>query len=356
MILRAAALLTAAALCVTAGEKIEVQREGSAWRVTVTGSLPAQPLNRISAVGDLTVRGRRTGEIRYTVTQKVVGTDEASIWRAAEFYRARFMNGQLVFFQPASVRIEISRATQLLHISSAIGMIDAADLDGSVRADAIAGRIMVDRVGGDVEIHSNGGPAAVGTIGGSVRCYSGGGPIRAVHVSGSAYFETNGGDIRVGEVGGQVQAFTAAGGIRIDHAGAGVFADTLGGPVEISDAASVQCRSAAGAIRLNNVSGSLRAATESGSIVAEILAGHPLLDSELSTRAGDIIVWIPSNMGVTVEAECSGSQSPQPIVSDFAGLRIEPRRSSTIALGNINGGGPRLRLTGAGGRIEIRRR
>ena len=371
-----AALLSAAAWCVTAGfimqgygtawavtagsttasEKIELQREGAAWRITITGSLPPQPLSGILAVGDLTIRGSRAGGIRYTVTQRVVGADEASVRRAAEFCRARVLNGQIAFFQPAAIRVEIPVSTPFVSVSSAMGMIDAADLNGSVRADAMAGRVMLDRVSGDVEIHSNGGPASVGTIGGSVRCYSGGGPIRAVRIKGNAYFETNGGDIRLGEVGGEVRAFTAAGGIRIDRADAGVFADTLGGPIEIGGATAVQSMSAAGAIHLNNVSGSLQAVTESGGIVAELLPGGTLRDSSLSTRAGDITVWIPSNMGVTIDAECSVSQSPQPIVSDFAGLRIEQRRASTVALGKINGGGPRLRLTGVGGRIEIRRK
>jgi hypothetical protein len=351
----------AVACACAAADTISVQRIGSEgnsprWKLSITGSLPAQAITQIATMGDVTVRGKRAGGIRYTVTQDVIATDEASVRRLARFYRVQSGGGQIRFFQPGSLAIEIPRANRFLAVSSNAGTIDAADLDGSLLAEANAGRIVLDRIGGDVEIHSNGGAASLGSIGGVVRCYSAGGSIRAIRIKGRAYFETDGGDIELGEVLGELTALTAAGGIRIDRAGAGVFADTLGGLIEIGGATSVQCRNAGGAIRLTNVSGSLSAATERGSIFAQILAGRPLEDSVLSTGAGDITVWIPSNMGVTIEAETSAMAGSRPIVSDFSGLRIRTGRSTVIATGDLNGGGPRLRLTGAGGRIEIRRK
>ena len=380
--MRIFALLVLTALSSLASEQLDIRRDGTGWLVTITGSLPPQALTRIAVVGDVTVRGKRGNGIRYTITQKVIAPDEETIRSAVQLYRARAGNGILAFYQSGAVQVEVPRATRSLTVSSVGGTIDAADLDGALRADAAAGRIVLDRIAGDVEIHSNGGAASLGSIGGVVRCFSGGGSIRAIRISGPAYFETNGGDIRLGEVGGAVTALTAAGGIQIDQAGAKVFADTLGGPIsilralgmvvasssggpiDIGDAKSVQCRSASGTIRLNNVSGRLRAATERGSIVAEILAGRSLEDSVLSTGWGDITVWIPSDMGVTIEAETSGSPSRRPIVSDFSGLRIRNQRTSfgprearrVVALEEINGGGPRLRLTGSGGRIEIKRK
>ncbi|MES1260661.1 MAG: DUF4097 family beta strand repeat-containing protein [Acidobacteriota bacterium] len=373
--MRLFALLIASALVCLATEKIDIQRSGAAWKLTVTGSLPFQSISRIAVAGDLTVRGERSNDIRYTISQNVIAPDEATVRRLAVFFTAQFVNGQFLFAQPASVRIGIPRATRFLAVSSVAGTIDAADLDGSFRADAGAGNIILDRIAGDVEIHSNGGKVSLGSLGGDVRCYSGGGSIRAIRIQGQAYFETNGGDIQLGEVLGPVTALTAAGGIHIDQAGARVIADTLGGPIsilrapgmviatssggpiDIGDATSVQCRSASGAIRLSNVSGSLRAATGRGSIVAEILSGGDLEDSFLSTRSGDITVLIPSDMGVTIEAESRGSPNRQPIVSDFSSLRIRHQSSSVVvALGEINGGGPRLRLTGVGGRIQIKRK
>ncbi|MDQ1472211.1 MAG: hypothetical protein QOJ99_3691 [Bryobacterales bacterium] len=355
------ALFLAIAWTCAAAEKISVQRTGTEgdsprWKLTITASLPPQTITRIATMGDVTVRGKRSGGIRYTITQDVIAPDEASVRQLARQYRVQAGSGQIGFFQPGALSVEIPRASPFLALSSNAGTIDAADLDGSLLAGANAGTIVLDRIGGNVEIHSNGGATSLGSIGGSVRCYSGGGSIRAIKINGQAYFETEGGDIQVGEVLGAVTALTGAGGIRIDRARAGVLADTFGGLIEIGNATSVQCRNAGGAIRLTNVSGSLSAATQRGSIVAEILAGRPLEDSVLSTGAGDITVLIPSNMGVTIEAETSEMAASRPIVSDFSGLQIRARRSSVIATGNINGGGPRLRLIGAGGRIEIRRK
>lgn len=366
--------LCLAFLC-PAAEQISVQRAGTnRWKLTVSGSLPAQPIVSIAATGDLTVRGRRSGGIHYTITQDVIAEDEATVRSLARFYGPQTGNGQLFFFQPGSVLAELPRNTPLLGISSNAGAIDAADLDGSLRAYANAGKVSLDRIGGDVEIHSNGGAASLGSIGGRVQCYSGGGSIRAIRIKGSGYFETDGGDIQLGEVRGAVKALTAAGGIRIDQAGAEVFADTWGGPIsvlralgmvvanssggpiEIGSANSVQCQDAGGTIRLTDVYGSLRAATARGSIVATILAGRPLVDSFLSTGAGDITVFIPSNMGVTIEAETTETPGGRPIISDFPGLRMTARRPSAVTSGKINGGGPRLRLSASGGRIEIRRK
>lgn len=367
-------LFSLALSCLAFSDNIQLHRDGDYWQIAVTGSLPPQPVFRITAGGDLTVRGKTAKEIRYTITGRLRGGDEAAARRAAEEYRVHSIAGQLVFPQPAAVRIELPRKSSYLSLWTPGGAIDASDLDGSVRADSAAGKVTLDRIAGDAEIHSAGGATSLGSIGGVVRCFSGGGAIRAVRVRGAATFQSGGGDIQLGEIMGPLRAVTAAGGIRIERAGGTVFADTFGGPIsilqalgivvarnaggpiDIADAPSVQCQSSSGTIHLDNVSGQLRASTEHGSIVAEILAGHSLSDSFLSTRAGDITVFIPSDTGVTIRAECGGPHRAESIVSDFPGLRIEAGPAAATAEGKINGGGPVLRLIGAGGRIEIKKR
>jgi hypothetical protein len=353
--MKSALLLVLAAFACLASDNIRIERDGAGWNVAVSGSLPASSAVNVAAAGDLTVRGTGAKEIRYTMTQKLRVPDEATARLFAQTLRVRGTGGWLVFDLPAAVRLEIPRGSQYVALSSMTGAIDAADLEGSLRAEASAGKITVDRIAGDVEIHSSGGATSIGTVGGQVRCFSGGGSIRAVLIRGPSLFESEGGDIWLGRALGAVRAVTAAGAIRIDQAGAQVHADTFGGPIVVGAATSVECRSASGAIHLNNVSGALRAMTRSGSIVAEILRGHPLADSLLSTGDGDITVLVPSDTGVTVEAEVAGSRDTRSIVSGFPGLRISAAASSVVAQGKINGGGPLLRLACRGGRIEIRR-
>ncbi|MDE3197251.1 MAG: hypothetical protein KGN84_12955 [Acidobacteriota bacterium] len=373
--MRIAAILILASACSWAGsEGVQVERDGSYWKITVSGNLPAQPVRRITAGGDLVVRGRTAKQIYYVVSSRVSGGSEADARRSAEQFHALNMAGQLFFPQGASVRVEVPRRTGYLSLFSPGGSIDVSDLDGSIRVDSAAGKITIDHIRGDAEIHSSGGGTTIGSVGGVVRCYSGGGSIRAVRILGGATFQTDGGDIQLGDVQGTVHAVTAAGGIRIDHAGGPVYADTYGGPISVLEALglvvaksaggpikivgapAVRCQSASGTIRLNNVSGRLEAATERGSIIAEILSGRPLANSFLSTRAGDITVFIPSDMGVTIHAESSGAHNANAIVSDYDSLRITSTAAAAIAQGNINGGGPMLRLMDAGGRIEIRKK
>ena len=228
--------LALAISCPALSDVIRLERAGDGWNITVSGSLPPQPFFRITAGGDLTVRGKTSPEIRYAISGHLRGGDEAAARHVAEEYRVHNVAGQLFFPQPAAVRVELPRRSSYLSLWTPGGAIDAADLDGSVRADSSAGRIMLDRIGGDAEVHSAGGATMLGSIGGVVRCYSGGGAIRAVRVQGSATFQSGGGDIQLGEVMGPVRAVTAAGGIRIDHAGGTVYADTFGGPISILDA------------------------------------------------------------------------------------------------------------------------
>ncbi len=128
----------------------------------------------------------------------------------------------------------------------------------------------------------------------------------------------------------------------------------LAGPVQVGSAAGIRCDSASGGIRLSNIAGPIRVATSMGNILAS-LAGGRLSDSYLATGFGDITVLIPSNLGVTIQAEDDMADTLRRIVSDFAAL--QPRRQGTriVAEGPINGGGPLLQISGMGGTIFIKR-
>ena len=79
----------------------------------------------------------------------------------------------------------------------------------------------------------------------------------------------------------------------------------------------------------------MRVATSMGSITASLL-GSRISDSYLATGNGDITVLIPSNVGVTIQAQNSMADTVRRIVSDFSG--IQPRRQGTrvVAEGAIN--------------------
>ena len=169
---------------------------------------------------------------------------------------------------------------------------------------------------------------------------------------------TAGGNIRVDRAGSAVTAQTAGGRIEVHQAGGIVTAENSSGSIQIGDANGVRCESSAGIIRLRGASGSLRAITDAGSILAELLSGRPLQDSILSTRSGDITVFIPSNLALTVRALSEAGRAGR-IVSDFAEIPVKSvdmlQTSGLQAEGTLNGGGPVLQDSVAGGTIYLRR-
>ncbi len=176
---------------------------------------------------------------------------------------------------------------------------------------------------------------------------------------GTVHATTAGGNIRVDRADGPVFARTAAGLIQVQQASGEVTAESSGGAIQVGAANGVRCDSAAGAIWLRNVAGSLRASTSAGSILTELLAGNRIQDSTLSTNAGDITVFIASNLPLTVLARNESGSAAGRIVSDFPEIRVRPVAQAganpVIAEGSLNGGGPVLRINVIGGTIYLRR-
>ena len=103
----------------------------------------------------------------------------------------------------------------------------------------------------------------------------------------------------------------------------------------------------------------MRVSTSAGSIFASLLtaslASGRLADSLLATGNGDVTVVIPSNVGVNVRAVNAMTDNMRRIVSDFRQLQARLRGPSLVAEGAINGGGPLLQISAAGGTIFIKK-
>ena len=364
--------LAAAGATLWAGE---IRREGNYWVETDSGAEALGPARRlkISADGNLTMAGVAEDRLSYTVVRRVKARSEADARRALEGLRTRMVRqGEwAVLSIPSSesseINVHIPRRVEEVSVGLPSGSIEANDLAGVLRCSTGAGGIKADRIGGDLEARTGGGQILLGTIHGTAHCISGGGPIKGQNVRGEAFFETGGGVIELQEA-GSVRASTGAGGIRVGRSRGPVSVVTAGGPIEIGEslgrviarnqggpiqigtAAGVECETANGAIRLSNVRGEVRASTLAGSIVARLISGFS--ESFLSTTNGDIIVVIPSNVAVTVRAESEGMRR---IISEFPAIAVRYRKGAAVAEGELNGGGPILRISGAGGTIFIKK-
>ncbi len=366
-----------------------VTREGRYWVRTIHGVATALPMERfrLDTVGSVVLRGDGGDKVVYTLKGRV----RARNARAAELLLRKFevktrtQNGWvLVNVEPparavdgSELQMSVPRGLRQVWIGTLAGNVQASGLDGELQARSAAGRIGVDDIKGRAELRTGGGDIQVGSVGGSVRCYSGAGVIRVERAGGESWFETAGGEIFVHQVLGAVHAATSGGNILIDRASGTVFARTAagliqvqqadgavtaessGGAIQVNAANDVHCDSAGGAIRLRNVGGALRASTSSGSILAELLAGNRIMESTLSTNAGDITVFIASNYPVTVMARNESLGALGRIISDFPEIHVKsPGQtgfSAVVAEGALNGGGPVLHVNVIGGTIYLRR-
>ena len=381
------------ALVVTAilalAQEAPIRKEGAHWVQVLTGSVaaPADCKLKIENRGPILLQGQpSTDRITYTIKKRVRAKSEAearALLRAASVrVVSRGAAATVVLAQrrplvSAEMHIRMRPDVSLAAMESTGGDIQVYDVAGMVEAETAGGFIRMDRIGKDVSARTGGGEIHLGSVGGTLRCYSGGGNIQVGRAAGEAWLETAGGDIVVHHSGGPLHTSTAGGNIHVDRAGALVSARTAGGRIEVQQASGivladnsggsihvgsapgVRLASAGGSIRLRGSSGALRAATDVGSILAELASGLRLQDSMLSTGAGDITVYIPSNLALTVKALNESGPGGR-IVSEFAEIPVrhaaaEADRQQVEAEGALNGGGPVLRLTSASGTIYLKR-
>ncbi len=380
-------LISVAASLFCAQDSSQLTREGPYYVRTMSGPLTGRVPAQLQVVmrGNIVLRGSTGDQILYKLVQRVKARSEAEAKHLVGLVGMSKATPPLISMMTFTVipsageqvsnDLEVSVPRQVVQtvVMTQGGSVEAYDLDGSVQAIAALG-IRCDRIHGNVVGHSGGGEIRLGKIGGSVQCGSGGGSIFIDSVGGSARCETAGGEIVVNEAGGPlmlanasgnievgramstVEAHTGEGVIEVNQAGGEVIADTRGGSIQIGSAHGARCESAAGAIRVKNASGPLNVQTMMGSILAELITGARIEDSLLSANSGDVTVLIPSRLSLSVMARNDSGANPR-IQSDFSEVPVKFgfSRTPTLAEGQINGGGPLLRINVGAGIIYLKK-
>ncbi|HEX6503573.1 MAG TPA: hypothetical protein VF011_10000 [Terriglobales bacterium] len=266
----------------------------------------------------------------------------------------------------ASVRIEteggnvvVNAISGRVHAETGGGSIQVDDIGGSVDAQTGGDAIDVGTVGGDVHLETGGGKISVRAVKGKISASTGGGDMVIVSGLQGAVLESGGGNIQVKQCTGRVKVSTGGGNIDLGDIAGPVEMETGGGSIRLaSSKSSVRAETGAGRIELNGV-GSARAETGAGGIVAKFISSSEKGDSSLETSAGDITVYISSDLHLTIRASIDMANGHN-IHSDFGDIRIVSEGGDwgpkTIsAEGNLNGGGPTLKLSTATGDIRILR-
>ncbi len=382
-------LALAVAVAGSAQAPVGMAREGAYWVRTTQGTVDAARVRelRVATWGDIALRGAPGGSISYSLETRVRANSESEAARLMDGLRARTgRDGSILQLTMdccaqrrtfATLTVTAPSRIEKAYLKTLGGNVLAEHLPATVIVESGGGRIEADRIGGGFHAKTVGGEIRLGVVDGPVKCISGAGGIRARQIGGEARLETAGGEIHVDEAadhlyassgGGNihigvaakgVNARTAGGIIEVEQSGGMVIAETAGGGISVMNSPGAKCQSNGGPIRLNGVEGTLRAATAAGDIVAVLMSGAALEDSFLDTSHGDVTVYIPSNMAVTVKARNTPAGQAGRIVSDFPEIPVARGGKAgfgpAMAEGALNGGGPLLTVSAAGS-IFLRRK
>ena len=246
------------------------------------------------------------------------------------------------------------------------GFRNAAQGHPNAKLSTEGGHIQVQDVAGNLDAFTAGGHIVAGNISGDAVLRSGGGHIRAGQISGRAQLETDGGNITLKQAGsfvsvrtggGQIDFGEVRGSVRAQTGGGGIRIITVSGPMEVE--------SNGGSICLTRVAGAVQAATAGGTIQAWInpdagsSGGKVSLPgaSQLSSGAGDIIVFLPRNLAANIDALVENGGLSRIDADPALLLNIQPMGnrggSSVRATGALNGGGEVLKLRTTVGKIRL---
>ena len=196
-------------------------------------------------------------------------------------------------------------------------------------------------------------------IKGNLEAFTGGGTISLGRGLRNAVLESGAGDVRVTFCGGTLKAQSGGGNLALGDVAGPADIRTDGGNLRLHSAKGfVRARTSAGNIELDGVPGA-DASTGAGAILAKFtVSDRPRHDSVLQTPTGDITIFLPADLPMTIRATI-GLGAGHTIYSEIPGLSIASEgrdlNSSIVAEGKLNGGGPVLDIHAGNGNIIFRK-
>lgn len=159
--------------------------------------------------------------------------------------------------------------------------------------------------------------------------------------------DSGSGDLRLTDIGGPLKANTGSGSIEASGLSGRVVLETGSGDIhaEMHSAPDVKAETGSGSIQLRGVNGGLYAETGSGDIGVE---GQPGTNWKLETGSGSVTLDTGGHAKFSLDATTgSGTVHSDPPISTHGSLE---RHHVT---GDINGGGPTVRVETGSGDVRI---
>jgi DUF4097 and DUF4098 domain-containing protein YvlB len=375
----------------TLAQETRVEREGGGWGQEITGNLSGVKVLRVKVdMGSVAVRGGQQQAINYVVHTRMSTGSEQDARKQFELYKvSAYVKGDTAWIvgewegggRPRhcskEFAINVPREMTLVKLETDGGNVDAMGVGGRVEAESGGGSVHLDDIGGGVNAETGGGSIEVGKVSGDIGLHTGGGSIEVHQANGKVTAETGGGSIEIQNGGQGAVIETGGGSIELRHCDGKVKVSTGGGGIDLGDIGGpVDIETGGGSIRLSSAKGHVHAETGGGGIellgvpsanaqtgagpitVKLINTGGERHDSELETSAGDITVYIASNVAVDVRASVDLA-SGHHITSDFSDIHVHSEGdqwAKTISAdGKLNGGGPVLKVRTTTGDINFKR-
>jgi hypothetical protein len=372
-------------------QQTRVFGDGGNWTQELTGSLSGVRNLRVKVdVGTVKVEGGSQTGVSYVIRNHSYTSSETRARREFDSYKiTSYVRGDTAWIvgdweggRPhrfsGEFTISVPREMGEIKIETDGGNVTATGVTARVDAESGGGNIHFDDVGGIINAETGGGNIDVGNVASDVSLHTGGGSIRVMSAKGKVVADSGGGSVTVNSCMQGAELETGGGSIQVDRCTGKVTASTGGGSIDLGDiggpaeietgGGSIRLASATGPVKAETGGGSIellgvpsaRAETGAGGIEARFIAsdaGHS--DSVLETSAGDITVYVAANVKLSIRASIEVANGHR-IQSEFSELRVntegEDDGSKTVtAEGNLNGGGPVLKVRTTSGDISFRR-
>jgi DUF4097 and DUF4098 domain-containing protein YvlB len=388
--LASTAAVVGALACLALCQETRIYREGGNWVQETTGEIAAAKNLRVKLTsGSIKVQGGSQSAITYAIHRRAYTSSEQQARREFEYYKINASTkGDTAWLVGESggqdrrcsddFVINVPRNVQSAKIETGGGNINASGIAGRVDLNSGGGSLHLDDIGGEVTAETGGGTIEVGSVDGALNLQTGGGNIKIASAKGEIKAESGGGSVTVlSGLQGAVLG-TGAGSIRVDKCGGTVKATTgggsvdlgeIGGPAEIETGAGsirlasakgrVQARTGGGSIQLDGAT-SVQAETSAGGIVVKLFSAPGGRDNSLlETSAGDITVYLANDLAINVRAEIEVANGHN-IRSDFSDIHVSSEGGqwtpkTVTAEGQLNGGGPVLKVRTNSGNVYFRR-
>ncbi len=373
-------------------QETHISREGGTWGQEITGSLAAVKVLHVKVdMGSVVVHGGQQQGINYIVRTNYKTSSEQDARRQFEQYKiTAWVKGDTAWIvgdwqggrEPrhfsGQFSVMVPREMTLVKLETDGGTVEATGLAGRVEAESGGGGMRLDDIGGGANVDTGGGSIKIGTVNGDLGLHTGGGPIEVQHANGKviaetgggsveiqsgaqdAVIETGGGNIQLGQCTGKIKVTSGGGSIDLSDVGGSAEIETEGGRILLGSATVlVRAETGGGGIELYGVP-SAHVETSAGGITVKLVnTGSERHDSDLETGAGDITVYIASDVAINVRASVDMGNGHH-ITSELPDIHISSEGSqwearTLNAEGKVNGGGPVLKVHTSSGDICFRR-